>query len=209
MPHVCASLPCRFTLHGLLLKQDTVPYTALCPGHLCDSRTRRIWHEQRHQVFPSALPFLSCLCGQAETSLWSEKSCKIQPSIWSFAWMWLKMLVQTLRRSELDLRAPFCLWGRNIVVHQESGSPPMPEWSGQHSFIAHWQAAPGLALLGRPGGSSAHSLWQWPRAQASRRAQTQRETDSTASLSPAMPQGGISELPPSGSPCLPISIPPE
>lgn len=31
MPHTFACSPCRFTLHGLLLKQDTVPYTALYP----------------------------------------------------------------------------------------------------------------------------------------------------------------------------------
>lgn len=58
-------------------------------------------------------------------------------------------------------------------------------------------------------GSSAHCLWQWARAKASRRTQKQREADSSASQSPGMPQGGISELPPSWSLCLPISFPPE
>lgn len=202
-----AFLPCRFTLHGLFLKGDAVPYTALYPvAHLWFPGLAEDNVNKDTKHFSRALPDLSALCGQAEPSLQPEKSCKTQLSMWNFAWMWLKMLVQTLRRSELDLRAPFFLWGRNAVVHH---SPVSPAVSWRAQFHCWLKAASGLALLGWPGGSSAHCLWQGPRAKASRRAQKQRGADSNCFPSPGMPQGGISELPPPRPLCLPVSIPPE
>lgn len=199
-----AFLPWRFTLCGIFPKQDTVLYTALYQADISDSQgqEKTTWTKKPSISLCSPCSIIFLWPGRSIPLIWKELQ---DPAIHvNFAWMWLKMLVQTLRRSQLDLRAPFCLWGRNIMVHQESGSPPVPEWSGQPSFFAGWQAgSPRTGLAGQPG---ALQLIASDRDQEQRLPGEHRNRWKQTALLPSLQgcpkEGSLSCLPP-GHPAYP------
>lgn len=86
-------------------------------------------------------PSLLFLCGQNCLSCLKRLARLSHPCETLPVCLWLKMLVQIPRRSELDLRVPFCHWGRSNGIHQELRSPPvqrvpLPECSWENSSIA-------------------------------------------------------------------------
>lgn len=209
MPHMSAFLPCRFTLHGLLLKQDTVPHTALCP-------VAHLW-------FP----------GPGEDSLNKDAKFFTVLSLFYHFFVSRQKHPSNVKRAQqdsarhvklyLDVAENACASPQEARAWLESpflplrkkyhGSPrawvPSSAWGmWAAGFHCSLQAASGMALLGHPGALQLIPCDSDQEQRLQESTETERSRQ-TGEQPPGMPQGGISELPPSQPLCPPISFPPE